>query len=228
MRVPPPSDRPPRLPGDPQDHRADGEPDERVGQGEAQRDHPRAGHDTQRDVRVSTGMGAVGYKGVALEPATGTGADQRGDPVAREPERPSRRERQQVLDVLGREQSVHSLVAGDAGADEDGRDDRQPRPTLRLGAPKRESDPQRDRGGRVAGVVDQIGEQRDLPEAEKTTTWTPAVSPSTSSAQATARRPARERLIEASTSPCVWAWAWCSIPSADRDRSGRSRWRWVP
>ena len=106
-------------------------------------------------------MVAVGHKGRALEAPTGTGANEGRDPVAREAERPSRRERHQVLDVAGRDQSVDCLVAGDAGADEDRRDDRKPRPTLRAGASQREGDSERDRGRRVAGVVDQIGEQSD-------------------------------------------------------------------
>ena len=53
------------------------------------------------------------------------------------------------------------LVESDAGRDEDREDDGEPGEPLAADAPEEEGDSQRDRGQRVAEVVDQVGEQRD-------------------------------------------------------------------
>ena len=67
----------------------------------------------------------------------------------------------EVIDRLRIDQAGDRLVAGDARADEDHGDDGEPGEPLAAGAAQRERDAERDRGGGVAGVVDQVGEQRD-------------------------------------------------------------------
>ena len=52
-------------------------------------------------------------------------------------------------------------VERDAGGDEDREDDGEPGESLAADAPQEERDSERDRGERVAEVVDQVGEQRD-------------------------------------------------------------------
>ena len=66
-----------------------------------------------------------------------------------------------MLDVARVDEPVDRLVAGDARADEDRRDDDEAGHALGAGAAQREGDAERDRGGGVAEVVDQVGEQGD-------------------------------------------------------------------
>ena len=71
----PVADRPPRLPGDAEDHRRDGESDQRVGHVESERDHHGTENDSETDVGVGAGVVAVGHEGgavrVACPPACG-------------------------------------------------------------------------------------------------------------------------------------------------------------
>ena len=59
------------------------------------------------------------------------------------------------------DQPLNRFVERDAGRDEDGEHDGQPRKLLTSEAPQKEGDAERQRGQRVAEVVDQVGEQRD-------------------------------------------------------------------
>src|SRR5215208_5537988 len=86
VRVVARADGAPGLPGDAQDDERDREPDERVGDGEADGDDGGAGDDGEADVGVGAGVGAVGDEGGAVESAAGACADARGDPVADEAE----------------------------------------------------------------------------------------------------------------------------------------------
>ena len=144
--------------------------------GSAERDGDGAGDHGERDVGVGAGVIAVGDQRGAVEAAAGAGADLRGEPVAGEPDRPGGGERAEMVDGCGGSSRSIDSIPGDARGDEDRRDDREPRPALGARAAQRERDPQRDRRQRVAGVVDQVGEQRDLPEATKTTACAAAVS----------------------------------------------------
>src|SRR5215208_2504801 len=129
----------PRIPGDAQDDEGDGE----------------------ADVGVGAGVGAVGDQGRTVKAVTSAGTHERGDPVTGEPDRSRQREGAQVRDVLRMDEPRDGLVAGDVGADEDREHDREAGPALRAGATKRERDAERDGGGGVADVVDEVGEQRD-------------------------------------------------------------------
>ena len=87
--------------------------------------------DGEADEAVGAGVIAVGDQRGALQPPAGAQADHRGDLVADEPDRAGDAERQQVVDVLGIDQPVDRLEGGDAGAEEDRRDDevaRRPSP----------------------------------------------------------------------------------------------------
>ena len=59
------------------------------------------------------------------------------------------------------DQPLDRLVEGDAGGEEDRGDDGEAGELLAAEAAEEERDAERDRGKRVAEVVDQIGEQRD-------------------------------------------------------------------
>ena len=63
--------------------------------------------------------------------------------------------------MLGVDQPVDRLAEGDAGADEDRRDDEVAGVLLGLEGAHQEGGAERHRGERVADVVDQVGEQRD-------------------------------------------------------------------
>ena len=82
--------------------------------------------------------------------------------------------------MLRVDQAVDRLAEGDAGADEDRRDDEVAGVLLGLERAHQEGGAERNRGERVADVVDQVGEQRDEPLRTKTTICAAAVAPSTS------------------------------------------------
>ena len=107
----------------------------------------------------------------------------------------------EVSDRLRVHKPHDRLVAGHAGADEDRSDDREPGVALGTRAPEREGDAQWDRGGRVTGVVDQVGEERDTAGENEDEHLGGGGQPRIASASPTARRPSRERLIEPWTSP---------------------------
>ena len=130
--------------------------------GHADRDGGGGGDHRERDVGVGTGVRAVGDQRRAVEPPPGAGADQRGDPVAGEPDRPGGSERAQVLDGGRFDQAMHRLDSRRRTRCEDREHDRKTRPALGAGATQRERDAQRDRRGGVTGVVD-----RDPPAAPR-------------------------------------------------------------
>ena len=131
----------PRVPGDAQDHDGDREADQRVGDRDADRDHRGAGDHGERDICVCAGVRAVGDQRGAVEPAAGAGADDRGDPVAGEADRAGCAERAELVDVLGVEEAVDRLVAGDACGDEDRGNDGEPGPPLGARGTQQERDP---------------------------------------------------------------------------------------
>jgi hypothetical protein len=106
-------------------------------------------------------MVAFGHQRGAGQPAAGAATDRSGAPVAREAEPPGERQRAQAVHWPRLEQTLRCLVAGNTGADEDRGHHRKPGDALGALAPQREGDAERDRGQRVARVVDQVGEQRD-------------------------------------------------------------------
>jgi hypothetical protein len=66
-----------------------------------------------------------------------------------------------VRQALLVDEAQDRLRKRDAGADEDRKHDRQPGEALSANALQKEGDPERDRGQRVAEVVDQVGEEGD-------------------------------------------------------------------
>src|SRR5215217_8794309 len=90
----------PRVPGDAQDDERDSEADQRVGDLEADGDGGGAGDDGEADVGVGAGVGAVGDQGGTVKAATSAGTNERGDPVAGEPDRSGQRKCTEVRDVL--------------------------------------------------------------------------------------------------------------------------------
>lgn len=155
------ADRSPRLPGDPHDQRADAEADQRVGKLQPEGHRDRAGDDGEADVGIGFGVVAVSDQGGAVERAPGREADQRRQPVAGEAEQTGADQDGEVRDFLGVDQTPDRLDSGDGGRDKDDDDDEVARVALRSLRAHQEGSAERNRGGRVAEVVDQIGEQGD-------------------------------------------------------------------
>jgi hypothetical protein len=155
------ADGAPRVPGDLEDDGGDREADQRVGDGEAEGDRGGAGDDGEADVGVRAGVVAVGDEGGAVEATAGGGADAGGEGVAGPAEQAGGGEGDEVVDLLGVDQSPHRLDPGDAGGDEDRQDDEVAGAALGPLRAQGEGDPERDRRRRVAEVVDQVGEQGD-------------------------------------------------------------------
>ena len=63
--------------------------------------------------------------------------------------------------MLWVDQPVDCLEQRDAGRDEDRRNDSEACELLTTGAPQEERDPEGDRGQGIAGIVNQIREERD-------------------------------------------------------------------
>ena len=112
-------------------------------------------------------MVAVGDQGGAVEPRPAAEPQPRGELVAGEPDDARERQRAEVVQVLRVDRGAHRLDPRDAGADEDREDHEEARAPLGGDGAQQERDPQRDRGERVAGVVDQVGQQRDAPGAHE-------------------------------------------------------------
>ena len=93
-------DRPPRLPGDSQDHGGDPEPDQRIEDLGAESDRDGAGDHRQADVGVGAGVVAVGDQRRALELAPSPRADMGGGEIAEVADQSRRSQRDQVIDVL--------------------------------------------------------------------------------------------------------------------------------
>jgi hypothetical protein len=153
--------RQPRLPGDAEDDGGDGEADDRVGHGQADGDDDRAGDDGQAHVGVGARVVAVRCQRRAAQHPPRAGAHLGREPVAEEAHGARGGEGEQVAGRARMDESADRLHAGDAGGDEDGGDDEQAREALGARRPQGEGNRQRDRGGGVAEVVDEVGEQGD-------------------------------------------------------------------
>ena len=110
MRVVVAADRPPRLPRDAQDDERDGQPDERVGDRDAEGDDRGGRDDAERHVGVRAGVVAVGDEGGAVQPASGSQADEGRDPIARVPDRAGEGQRPQMVGRVGMDQPCDRLV----------------------------------------------------------------------------------------------------------------------
>ena len=151
----------PGVPGDAQDDERDGEADQRIG-GLKPESHDRCARDDgERDVGIRAGVVAVGDQRRAGESPAGAGADHRREPVPPESESAGDRERAEVFDVLRVDEAIDGLVAGHAGARKDGEHDGEAREPLGASTAQPERDCERNSGGCVARVVDQVREQRD-------------------------------------------------------------------
>jgi len=123
-------ERHPRLPGNAQDHDRDAESDDGVGPRESEGHNRRRGDDGQRDVCIGARVVAIGDEGGAVESVSCTRADYRRREVPEVSDDPCRRKRPQVGRGTRVDQTLDGLKPGNARADEDGRDDEQPRATL--------------------------------------------------------------------------------------------------
>ena len=124
-------------------------------------DHGGAGHHGQADVGIGSSVVAIGDQGRAVEVPSGTGSDLGRKPVSdiADQSGPSRGRR--VGRRLRVDQPRDGLDSGDAGRDEDRCDHEQPGVSLRSLGSEQEGNAERNRGGGIAEVVDQIGEQGD-------------------------------------------------------------------
>ena len=136
-------------------------PDQRIGDRDAEADDGRAGDDAERDEPVDAGVIPVGDERGTVEPAPGPQPHARRELVADEADQAGRGQHPQMGEVLRVQEPLDRLVQGDAGGDEDRRDDGEPGELLAARAAQEERDAERDRGERVAEVVDQVREQRD-------------------------------------------------------------------
>ena len=81
--------------------------------------------------------------------------------VAREADDSRGGERQQILEMLWMDEPGHGFVGRDAGRYEDREHHGISGPPFAALAPRQERDRERNRGERVAAVVDQVGEERN-------------------------------------------------------------------
>jgi len=112
-------------------------------------------------------MVAVGDERRASQSLPRPQPDDRGRLVPGDADEPGDRQRPQVGEIAGLDQSLDRCREGNRRADRDCDDDRATRPTLAPRAPQEERDPDRDRGQRIPGVVDQVGEERDCRSARR-------------------------------------------------------------
>jgi hypothetical protein len=96
----------------------DDEPDDRVGDLEADGDEDGGCEDGEADESVRAGVVAVGDERWAVEAAAGAEADDGGEFVVGEADGADDRECDQVLDVLRVDEPVDGLDGGDTGAEE--------------------------------------------------------------------------------------------------------------
>ena len=125
---------------------------------DAERDDDRAGDDAERDEAVDPGVVAVRDQRRAREPPAGTQPHLGGDLVPDEADHPGGGEHPEVGQVLRVDEALDRLVERDAGRDEDREHDGEPGELLGAEVAQEERDPERDRGQRVAEVVDQVGQ----------------------------------------------------------------------
>jgi hypothetical protein len=192
------------VPGDAQDNHGDRETDQGVSDLEAGGDSRGTGDDGKADVSVGARMCAVRLECRAVEPAPGAAADDGGQPVADESERSRDRECGEVLDVARMDQPGDGLVTGDARADEDRQTTANPA--------RRSARALRIANAMASGMAVAASPKLWIrsassatdPDATNTSVCAVAVAARMSKASPTARRPARERLMDASTRPWLW------------------------
>ena len=115
----------------------------------------------EADVGVGARVVAVRDQRRAAQPSPSPRTKHRGDPIAGESHRTGKRQRQQVIGCARVQQAVNGHKAGYAGADQNRGDDEEAGEALGPFGAQQKGDTERNRGQRVAEVVDQIGEQRD-------------------------------------------------------------------
>ena len=106
-------------------------------------------------------MVAVGDQRGAIQPLPTIQPHARGDGIADHADAAGDPEGEQVVGGEWVDDPVDRDDAGDDGAAEDGQDDAQPSVALGTVGAQQEGDGQRDGCERVAGVVDQVRQQRD-------------------------------------------------------------------
>lgn len=157
----------PGLPRDPQDYQTDQEADDRIGDRQAGCNDERRGDHCQADIGVGARVFAVCAQRSTVQAPPSTHANLRGDEVSAIADRARDTQGEEMRRRTRMNEPLHRLNARHARADEDRSNDSQARTTLGPIRTKRESDPERDRGQRVAEVVDQIGEQRNAATRDK-------------------------------------------------------------
>jgi hypothetical protein len=150
-----------------EDHERDREPDERVRELESQSDEPCARDNAKADEGVDARVVAVGDERGAVEPVACAKPNLRRELVAEVPDHARTGERPEVGELLGVDQPDDRFVQRDASRKEDREDDRVAGPPFGAGAAEEEGRADRDRGQRIARIVDQIGEERDAPREDE-------------------------------------------------------------
>src|SRR5215218_1338180 len=151
--------RQPGLPGDAEDHERNGKADQGICDRRPQRDPGGAADDAERDESVGASVVAIGDERGALEAPPRPKPHPRRGLVSKEANRAGGGEGAQVRERLRVDEALDRLPERDAGAHEDGEDDKEPGNPLAACRAKEEGDSERKGGQRVAEVVDQVGEQ---------------------------------------------------------------------
>jgi hypothetical protein len=113
------------------------------------------------------GVVAVGDERRAAQSRAGAEANACGEMVACIADRAGECEQAEMARRGGVDEPVDGLNCGHAGAEKDGRDDREPGASLGHSRAQRERDAQRERCQRIAEVVDHVGQQRDAAAREE-------------------------------------------------------------
>ena len=151
----------PRLPRDAQDHGGYREADDGIRRLQAESCDGGGDDDGERYEPVDTGVLAVGNEGGAVESISGPEPDASGQLVSEKADDARDGERPEVAEMLGVNQSLDGLERRDGRRGEDREHDRVSGPPFAAVTAGKERDGERDRGQRVATVVDQVREQGD-------------------------------------------------------------------
>jgi hypothetical protein len=103
----------------------------------------------------------VGNESRAPKPAAGARPNDPGDPVPGEAENAGERERSEMRRLVGRDEAQDRFVTSNTNGDKNRQDDEEPGDSLSPGATQREGDAERDRGRRIAHVVDEVSKECD-------------------------------------------------------------------
>ena len=120
-----------------------------------------AEHDAERDERVDARVVTVRDERRAVQTTAGAQPHLRSHLVARDSRRAGGCYPAEVRELLRVDQALDRCVERDASAHEDREDDEVAGDLLGPRAAHEERDAERHCGQRVAGVVDEVGEQRD-------------------------------------------------------------------